>query len=1038
MAFFCPDCHRRFDPGKRNLAKVTCPYCEHTFPVPDEYRDDVLATGAKIGNFEITRLIGTGGMGKVYEARQISLNRRVALKILSRKRSTSEKMMQRFLVEVRATASLQHPNIVTVYEADIKGDLLFLAMAYVDGQSVDKTLESTNKPIPERDALLYAQKVAEAMAYAWRHQKLLHRDIKPANIIIDRTGAVHLCDLGIAKRPTDEVELASAGMAIGTPHYMSPEQGQGLVDLDFRSDIYSLGASLFHMVTGTLPFDAEDAVNVITKQIMEPLPDPQERNPKVSRETCKLLQLMMGKLPEQRHSSWDELIHDIQRVRKGLAPAFRVRPPHLTTDETPSQKVEHSETTKHVAILPRPEPDHHRFLQIGGLLFLLLFLLGLTVHYLHTSTIPNPYADQILQPDDGSSPVPTEVDNRPPPLSLGNWRDPLQALPDRPPGDLPLEEEIKYILRDGRRAGLSPLTIARRLQQDGRPTAAEAILWYCVKDYHGPDGRWAAAAAGDLAERFLNLNNEGDWIGIQTERLEFARIGQPQEAADAYVALADYHEREKRLADAETLLRSGLAKYGAEYPVVADLLTLRLMTMLSDHDRDAELKTMLAEVLRSFPENSRSFLFATTMSHHIDPHPPPAREDPAAARKRLADRKAKQLQNELNRARDTGDQVRILFKLAELYKREQVYDDAVHYWQQIVTKYGRRNQGAVGARALLAMADHYAEREKMAEWQRSLYTLLTNKYFGPGGKLGLRAATDLANYYEKQKNSAMQKRYLRMIIEEMPGAKGDNAGAAALKLARLNEREKHNFLARGLLQQVVKDYPGSRGQHRKRATAELKRLEAKMAIKNPLPKPKINTGPFKQVISFDSLKEQYIEFAQINRTISNAAELTIECWFRQNTKVNFPQSLICRHGGNRRGFDLYIENARITFQFSDGRKDYAIDSDAIDIDKWHHVAAVVTANQVRLYIDGKRVAHRTGKTLNNQGGGRLRIGRHSKRDLTHFDGAMQNIIITPKALYKDDFKPKPKPRDTKNATVYIVADDKGIHDRKGNKLSFLP
>ena len=171
MSFFCPDCNSKVDKYDDTDKYVYCSKCEKEIRVPDEQRKGGLAPGTKGEGFEIIRLIGVGGMGRVYEAMQISLNRHVAIKILNDKYEKHDDAVRRFLSEVRASASLQHPNIVTVYEANRYSKSLYLAMALVEGESVDKILARTDKPIAEEDALHYCLKVSEAMDYAWNHQK---------------------------------------------------------------------------------------------------------------------------------------------------------------------------------------------------------------------------------------------------------------------------------------------------------------------------------------------------------------------------------------------------------------------------------------------------------------------------------------------------------------------------------------------------------------------------------------------------------------------------------------------------------------------------------------------------------------------------------------------------------------------------------------------------------------------------------------------------------------------------------------------------
>jgi eukaryotic-like serine/threonine-protein kinase len=504
MAFFCPDCHRKIDLEEDTAEKVTCPGCSHTFDVPDSHRKGVLPPGTRIGGFEVVRLVGAGGMGQVYEARQLSLDRRVALKIFSRKFASSEKIVERFLVEVRAAASLEHQNIVSIYEADMQGAILFLAMGYVDGQSVDKILEQTKGPIPEDKALLYTRKVAEAMEYAWRRQKLVHRDIKPANMLVDSLGEVKLCDLGIAKRGQDEHDITQAGMAIGTPHYISPEQGQGLTDIDFRADIYSLGASLFHMATGTLPYDGENATMVITKQIMEPLPDPRSRNPKLGDPTVKLIELMMAKLREGRHPSWGDLIIDIDRAIEGKYPVFRPPGRPLDTSETGGAPTDGTDT----ADTPLPGGRSHgrrtgdALIRVAALLLVLVLLVGVVVRLLRPAAV-GPVVNQALVPDDGSPLKVAPELPPPPPDEVDGWLDPLARLPAKAPTpDMTPADFLKYTIRAARKRGRTPVDQARQVLLEGKPRLYEDILWYCAREYGGPDGKWAVEAAGELAKYY--------------------------------------------------------------------------------------------------------------------------------------------------------------------------------------------------------------------------------------------------------------------------------------------------------------------------------------------------------------------------------------------------------------------------------------------------------------------------------------------------------------------------------------------------------
>jgi serine/threonine-protein kinase len=260
-------------------------------------------------------------MGEVWLARQTAMDRFVALKLLSREFTLDSSFVDRFMKEVKISAKMDHPNIVTAFDAGRHGDIHYLAMSYVDGRTLEDMLEE-NGVLPERDALEIIRDVARALRYAWEEFEIIHRDIKPANIMIDRKGVAKLMDMGISKSVGEEASLTMTGTIIGTPYYMSPEQGMGERDLDFRSDIYSLGATLYHLVTGTVPFDAGNALGIVSKHITEPLPSPLDRNADLSEGCVALLVKMMEKDRSERHSSWGDVVDDMERVSRGGFPGF--------------------------------------------------------------------------------------------------------------------------------------------------------------------------------------------------------------------------------------------------------------------------------------------------------------------------------------------------------------------------------------------------------------------------------------------------------------------------------------------------------------------------------------------------------------------------------------------------------------------------------------------------------------------------------------------------------------------------------------------
>lgn len=312
IKFSCPKCrvHIEVDSGQAGR-RNQCPKCAAPFLIPQAH----LGPGVTVGGFTIIREIGAGGMGYVYLARQISLDREVALKILSPQVADSKEDRARFLDEMRLLARLQHPNIVVAHDAGEDAGVLFLAMDYMAGDSLEKQVKQTG-PRPETDALKIALGVSEALAYAWDRHKMLHLDVKPANILTDAHGATKLADFGIARRLTAGQGAVDDGFIRGSPNYMSPEQAQGVEPLDCRSDIYSLGATLYQLVTGRTPFESPTVDETLQKLSRESLPDPRERVPTLSRNLVLLLERMMARDRDRRYKTWDAVIDDIRRVQR--------------------------------------------------------------------------------------------------------------------------------------------------------------------------------------------------------------------------------------------------------------------------------------------------------------------------------------------------------------------------------------------------------------------------------------------------------------------------------------------------------------------------------------------------------------------------------------------------------------------------------------------------------------------------------------------------------------------------------------------------
>ncbi|MCX7887524.1 MAG: protein kinase, partial [Verrucomicrobiae bacterium] len=297
---------------------VNCRGCQTPLTVPPAR----LAPGVTIGGFRIKKLLARGGMGEVYLAEQLSLGRDVALKILPQHFKSDPETVRRFLTEVRTAAKLLHPNLVTVYEAGEDNGIYFLAMAYIEGETLDTILERQGR-LPESQALQIAHDIATALADAWQSHRLIHCDIKPGNIMVDHHGKPYLMDMGLSRLLA---ETTAAGHrtsdAFGTPNYVSPEQSFNEPNLDFRSDMFSLGMTLYHMLTGHLPFAAPTPAETLRKLDTETLPDPRTIVPGISPGCVVLLERMLARKPIQRYPSWEAFLKECQRVRKGGKPTL--------------------------------------------------------------------------------------------------------------------------------------------------------------------------------------------------------------------------------------------------------------------------------------------------------------------------------------------------------------------------------------------------------------------------------------------------------------------------------------------------------------------------------------------------------------------------------------------------------------------------------------------------------------------------------------------------------------------------------------------
>ena len=332
----CPECGGMLDISMWMLGSVSsCPHCRKEIVLslgddsikylPESTKQTAMLKTASrkagdiIGKYRVIRCLGIGGMGEVYLVEHTLLNSRCALKLLKKDAMADDPETHgRLLREARIASQIQHPNLIAVMDAELETDspVTYIVMEYVDGVSIEQVL--IDGPMLEARALEIIAKVAEALQAASEH-KIIHRDIKPANIMLSRTGDVKLADLGIAKVESDgkqNMTLTMDNAVLGTPNYAAPEQLRSAHDVDCRADIYSLGATLFHMLTGEKPFDSDSVFGVMANVLEKEPPMAHTVNPDISLKTSELIFRMMAKNRDDRPENFRALLKELDVKKK--------------------------------------------------------------------------------------------------------------------------------------------------------------------------------------------------------------------------------------------------------------------------------------------------------------------------------------------------------------------------------------------------------------------------------------------------------------------------------------------------------------------------------------------------------------------------------------------------------------------------------------------------------------------------------------------------------------------------------------------------
>ncbi len=313
----------------------------------------MLAIGTVVGGrYKIEEKIGTGGMAYVYRAKDIKLERNVTLKVLKEEYSNDENFRERFNTEARSAAKLSHPNIVNAYDFGEDNGICYIVMEYIHGDALKKIIHD-NGPLDEIVALSISVQMASALAHAHKNG-VVHRDIKPQNILISVDGTVKITDFGIARAAAVST-VTTTSNAMGSVYYFSPEQARGGY-VDDKSDIYSLGITMFEMVTGKLPFEGDTSVAIALKHLNDELPDIKSINPKISDEFCAIIYKAAAKRKDDRYSNSELLLEDLRTKLSEAATGYSeghseekevavVIPPEAAEKETVAENINLKEET---------------------------------------------------------------------------------------------------------------------------------------------------------------------------------------------------------------------------------------------------------------------------------------------------------------------------------------------------------------------------------------------------------------------------------------------------------------------------------------------------------------------------------------------------------------------------------------------------------------------------------------------------------------------------------------------------------------------
>jgi serine/threonine-protein kinase len=395
--------------------------------------------GSRVGDYEVLEVLGAGGMGRVYKVRNVISDRVEAMKILLPNLEGDADLADRFMREIKVQASLDQPNIAALHTALRLDNQLFMLMEYVEGVTIDVVLRSGRIPIDK--AIDYTAQVLSALSYAHAHG-VVHRDLKPANMILTPSGVVKLMDFGIARMVADR-KLTQTGGAVGSIYYMSPEQIKGGVAVDARSDLYSLGISLYEMVTGARPFKGDSEYSIMAAHLETTPPPPIQLDPKLPPALSEIILMCLEKDPAQRFQTADALRAALLSVRGSGQPVAVPAVPVAAAAAAPVM----------VAAPPAAARSHRGlYIALGSLATIAILIAAATQipRFRHTAAESAPAAAvstpaQPPPPEPAPAPAPVPVETQPasqPPAPAARRAPAAAAAPAPAPVQQPVAQPV--------------------------------------------------------------------------------------------------------------------------------------------------------------------------------------------------------------------------------------------------------------------------------------------------------------------------------------------------------------------------------------------------------------------------------------------------------------------------------------------------------------------------------------------------------------------------------------------------------------------